>query len=127
LGISSRRDRFWPVQRAPRWLKGEAKGWKHLNGEVGKPEERVAFDGDKATGTMGSSLTVPVPNILKMRAEHEISPPIIAKAACALFNLQITGGYEATFASVESGRSWHDADNAKSGSLDPPDDKPDPS
>lgn len=120
-GIASRRDRIWPVQRAPRWLKGETKGWKHLNGGLGKPEERVALDGDKATGTMGSNLTVPVPNILKMRAEHEISPPIIAKAACALFNLQIIGGDEAIFASVESGRSWPVADTAKSNSLDPSD------
>jgi hypothetical protein len=118
-GISSRRDQIWPVQRAPRWLKGEEKGWKHLNGKLGKPEERVYLDGDKATGTMGSNLTVPVPNILKMRAEYEISPPIIAKAACALFNLQIMGGEEAIFASVESGRSWPLADTAKSGSPDP--------
>lgn len=121
-GIGSKREQIWPVQRAPRWLKGETSGWKHPSGELGNPDERVALDGDKSIGTMGSSLTVTVPNILKMRTEHEISPPIIVKAACALFNLHTMGGDEAIFASIESGRSWPVADTASAGGLDPSDD-----
>ncbi|KAJ5630493.1 Nonribosomal peptide synthetases (NRPS) [Penicillium longicatenatum] len=52
----------------------------------------------------------------KLREEFSIAPPIIAKAACALFNLHTMGCEKAVFASVESGRSWPftDAENEPS-------------
>ncbi|KAJ5802192.1 Nonribosomal peptide synthetases (NRPS) [Penicillium pulvis] len=105
-GISSSSQNLWPVQRAPMWMKGNDWDWKHENGEMGRPGERVLLDGDEAIGTCGMNRSTPVPNMRKLREEFSIAPPIIAKAACALFNLHTMNCDEAVFASVESGRSW---------------------
>ncbi|KAM3072511.1 hypothetical protein ACMFMG_009309 [Clarireedia jacksonii] len=105
-GIASSGTTLWPIQKAPGWLKGADWGWMHPNGTPGQPSERVLLDGDKSCGTMGSNRTIHVPKILDLRLKYEISPPIVTKAACAMFNLYKTGAEEAVFVSVESGRSW---------------------
>ncbi|KAJ6103316.1 Nonribosomal peptide synthetases (NRPS) [Penicillium sp. IBT 16267x] len=118
-GISSSSKDLWPVQRAPRWMKGNDWDWKHENGEMGAPEERVLLDGDRSMGTFGVNRTIPVPNMRKLREEFSIAPPIIAKAACTLFNLHTMGCDEAVFASVESGRSWPFTDAESEPSANP--------
>ncbi|KAJ5936152.1 Nonribosomal peptide synthetases (NRPS) [Penicillium verhagenii] len=110
-GVSSSNENIWPVQIAPRWLKGNDWDWKHVSGEMGAPGERVILDGDKAIGTTGMARTIPVPNMRRLREEYSIAPPIVAKAACALFNLHTMGCDEAVFVSVESGRSWPFTEN----------------
>ncbi|KAJ5637225.1 Nonribosomal peptide synthetases (NRPS) [Penicillium lividum] len=118
-GVGSSSKDLWPVQRAPRWLKGNDWDWKHVTGEMGTPEERLLLDGDNAIGTMGMSRTIPVPKILELREKYSITPPIIAKAACALFNLHTMNCDEAVFVSVESGRSWPFMDTGSEPSSSP--------
>lgn len=105
-GLSSSRLALWPPQRAPLWLKGNDHGWRHPDGRLGEPDERTPLDGIKAVGTMGLEYIIPVPHILELRGKHEIPPPIVAKGACVLLNLHLTGGDEVVLATNESGRSW---------------------
>jgi len=111
-GLSTGSQKFWPAQRAPRWLKGDDRNWKHSNGEPGKPGLRLPLDGDRSRGTKGFSRRIHVPNLLELRSRCEIAPPIVAKGACALFDLRATGGEEAVFVTVESGRSWPFSEDA---------------
>lgn len=105
-GVSRSRLALWPRQRAPLWLKGNDHGWQHPDGRLGEPGARTPLDGTKAIGTMGLEYTIPVPHIFELRANHEIPPPIVAKGACVLLNLYLTGGDEVVLATNESGRSW---------------------
>ena len=105
-GLSSSRLALWPPQRAPLWLKGNDHGWRHPNGRLGEPTERTPLDGTKVIGTMGLEYTIAVPHILELRRKHEIPPPVVAKGACVLLNLYLTGGDEVVLATNESGRSW---------------------
>lgn len=111
-GISSAKLALWPPQRAPLWLKGHDKGWRYPDGRMGEPSARTPLDGNQAVGTMGLEYTIPVPSILKLREQFEIPPPIVAKGACVLLNLYLTGGDEAALVTNESGRSWPFVDEA---------------
>ncbi|KAJ5710441.1 Nonribosomal peptide synthetases (NRPS), partial [Penicillium malachiteum] len=105
-GLSAMQKYFWPQQRAPRWFKGDDSGWCHEDGSPSHPGERVALDGDRSCGTMGFFYKIHLPFIRVLKSKWELSPPIIAKSACALVNIYKTGADEAVFVSDESGRSW---------------------
>ncbi|KAJ5417497.1 AMP-binding enzyme family protein [Penicillium crustosum] len=110
-GISSASDALWPRQIAPHWLKGDNQGWVHSDNTPGHPSERPLLDGDKSIGTKGITRAVHVPNISELQHKFAITPPIIARCACALINVRMTGAKEAIFGLVESGRTWPSADN----------------
>jgi hypothetical protein len=105
-GISAAKNKLWPVQRSPQWFKGPDDGWTYKDGRPGELGARERVDGDNSVGTMGVTQVIDVPAILTLRAQHGISPPMVAKAACALFNMYTMKCDEAIFASVESGRKW---------------------
>jgi acyl-CoA synthetase (AMP-forming)/AMP-acid ligase II/acyl carrier protein len=105
-GLSSMQKSFWPKQRAPRWFKGDDQDWCHEDGSASQPGERVPLDGDHSCGTMGLFHKIHLPFIRALKSNWEISPPMVAKAACALLNIYKTGAEEAVFVSDESGRSW---------------------
>ena len=105
-GVSRSRLALWPPQRAPLWLKGNDHGWRYPDGQLGEPGVRVPLDGTNSVGTMGLEYTIEVPHILELRGKYEIPPPIVAKGACVLLNLYLTGGDEVVLATNESGRSW---------------------
>lgn len=112
-GLGLMRQNFWPQQRAPRWFKGDDQCWFHENGSPSEPGERVPLDGDHSCGAMGFIYKIHLPFIRALKSNWELSPPIVAKAACALFNIYKTGAEEAVFVSDESGRSWPStADNS---------------
>ncbi|KAJ5998272.1 hypothetical protein N7451_006082 [Penicillium sp. IBT 35674x] len=110
-GVSSAKDALWPPQIAPHWLKGDNQGWAHRDNTPGSPSERPLLDGDKSCGTKGISRAVLVPKILELQHKFAITPPIIAKCACALLNIRMTGAKEAIFGMIESGRTWPSADD----------------
>ncbi|KAJ5293528.1 uncharacterized protein N7443_009481 [Penicillium atrosanguineum] len=116
-GVSSATDALWPPQIAPHWLKGDNQGWVHSDNTPGCSSERPLLDGDKSCGTKGISRAVLVPKILELQYKFAITPPIIAKCACALLNVRMTGAKEAIFGVIESGRTWPSADESQ------PDDK----
>ncbi|CAG7977034.1 unnamed protein product [Penicillium salamii] len=111
-GISAARDYLWPPQRVPLWLKGDDSGWKYPDGRLGEPGLRTPLDGNHAIGTMGLEYAISVPQILGLRERFEIPPPIVAKGACVLLNMHLTGGEEAILVTNESGRSWPFVDSA---------------
>ena len=115
-GIGASRDCLWPPQRVPLWLKGDDAGWKYSDGRPGEPGLRVPLDGDHAIGTMGLEYSIVVPQILKLRERFEIPPPIVAKGACVLLNLHLTGGEEAVLVTNESGRAWPFIDSSEQNS-----------
>jgi acyl carrier protein len=105
-GLGLMQKHFWPQQRAPRWFKGADQGWCHEDGSPSQPGERVPLDDDHSCGTMGLFYKVHLPFIRALKSKWELSPPMVAKAACALLNIYKTGAEEAVFVSDESGRSW---------------------
>jgi acyl carrier protein len=105
-GLGALRKDFWPRQRVPRWFKGDDQGWCHEDGSPSQPGERVPLDGDRSCGTMGFFYKIHLPFIHALKSKWELSPPIVAKSACALLNIYKTGTDEAVFVSDESGRSW---------------------
>ncbi|KOC13993.1 AMP-binding enzyme family protein [Aspergillus flavus AF70] len=111
-GVSSATDALWPRQIAPHWLKGDNQGWVHSDNTPGHPSERPLLDGDKSIGTKGITRAVHVPKISELQHKFAITPPIIAKCACALINVRMTGAKEAIFGLVESGRTWPAADDS---------------
>ncbi|OJJ38789.1 hypothetical protein ASPWEDRAFT_149311 [Aspergillus wentii DTO 134E9] len=111
-GVSSATDALWPRQIAPHWLKGDNQGWVHSDKTPGHPSERPLLDGDKSVGTRGITRAVHVPKIPELQHKFAITPPIIARCACALINVRMTGAKEAIFGLVESGRTWPSADDS---------------
>ncbi|CAI7632090.1 unnamed protein product [Penicillium bialowiezense] len=111
-GVSSATDALWPRQIAPHWLKGDDQGWFHSDNTPGHPSERPLLDGDKSIGTKGITRAVHVPNISELQHKFGITPPIIARCACALINVRMTGAKEAIFGLVESGRAWPSANDS---------------
>ncbi|KAJ5272427.1 hypothetical protein N7478_007552 [Penicillium angulare] len=111
-GVSSATDAFWPRQIVPHWFKGDNQGWVHSDNTPGHPSERPLLDGDKSIGTKGITRAVHVPKISELQHKFAITPPIIAKCACALINVRMTGAQEAIFGLVESGRTWPAADDS---------------
>ncbi|RAH40259.1 AMP-binding enzyme family protein [Aspergillus brunneoviolaceus CBS 621.78] len=111
-GVSSATDAFWPRQIAPCWLKGDNQGWVHSDHTPGHPSERPLLDGDKSIGTRGITRAVHVPKISELQRKFAITPPTIARCACALINVRMTGAKEAIFGLVESGRTWPSADDS---------------
>jgi hypothetical protein len=111
-GVSSATNALWPRQIAPHWLKGDNQGWVHSDNTPGQPSERPLLDGDKSIGTKGITRAVHVPNISELQRKFAIMPPIIARCACALINVRMTGAEEAIFGLVESGRTWPSADDS---------------
>ncbi|KAJ5917371.1 Nonribosomal peptide synthetases (NRPS) [Penicillium verhagenii] len=105
-GLGAIQKDFWPQQRAPRWFKGDDHGWCHEDGSQSHPGERVLLDGDRSCGTMGFFYKIHLPFIRALKSKWELSPPIVAKSACALLNIYKTGADEAVFVSDESGRAW---------------------
>ncbi|KAJ5765125.1 hypothetical protein N7520_004684 [Penicillium odoratum] len=116
-GVSSATDALWPPQIAPLWLKGDNQGWVHSDNTPGCANERPLLDGKESCGTKGISRAVHVPKILELQHNFAITPPVIAKCACALLNVRMTGAKEALFGVIESGRIWPSADDSH------PDDK----
>ncbi|KAA8647997.1 hypothetical protein EYZ11_004201 [Aspergillus tanneri] len=104
-GVSTAKEAFWPAQRSPYWLKGDDQGWIHDDGTPGQTAERIPLDGLESRGTVGLVRTAHIPNLSSLRSSFGISPPFVAKCACALVNMKHTGANEAIFASIESGRS----------------------
>jgi hypothetical protein len=104
--VSTTCSALWPPQRAPLWLLGNDQGWQYPNGRPGEPDARVPLDGTQAIGTIGVEYTIAVPHILELREQHEITPPVVAKGACVLLNLYLTGGDDVLLVTNESGRSW---------------------
>jgi acyl carrier protein len=105
-GLGLMQKNFWPQQRAPRWFKGDDQHWYHEDGSPSQPGERVHLDGNDSCGTMGLFYKIHLPFIRALKSDWELSPPMVAKAACALLNIYKTGAEEAVFVSDESGRSW---------------------
>ena len=105
-GLSESKQALWPPQRAPGWFKGNDKGWLHLNGSLGIPEERKFVDGDNAKGLEGLTRSFITPYLSTYNLQHGISTPVLLKGACALMNTHLTGAKEAIFSNAEAGRSW---------------------
>ncbi|KAL5362922.1 hypothetical protein BJX96DRAFT_177609 [Aspergillus floccosus] len=114
-GVSSSVAAHWPAQRAPFWLKGQDQGWTNDDGTPGLSAERRPLDGPESRGTIGLVRTAHIPSLSRLRSSVGISPPMVAKCACALVNLIATGADEAIFASIESGRSQLPVDDVELG------------
>lgn len=112
-GVSYAKDALWPPQIAPHWLKGDNQGWVRSDNTPGCPSERPLLDGDRSCGTKGISRAVLVPKLLELQHKFAITPPIVAKCACALLNVRMTGAKEALFGVIESGRTWPSADDSQ--------------
>ncbi|KAJ5641988.1 hypothetical protein N7490_005988 [Penicillium lividum] len=111
-GVSSATDALWPPQIAPLWLKGDNQGWIHSDNTPGCPTERPLLDGKESCGTKGITRAVHVPKILELQHNLAITPPLIAKCACALLNVRMTGAKEALFGVIDSGRTWPSAEDS---------------
>lgn len=105
-GISAAKSKVWPVQRSPQWFTGPDGGWTYKDARTGQPGERAPDGVAKSAGTQALTRMIDVPALSTLRAKYGVSPPMIAKAACALFNMHTLKCEEAIFASVESGRRW---------------------
>ncbi|KAM0713177.1 hypothetical protein Q7P35_000629 [Cladosporium inversicolor] len=58
--------------------------------------------------------SVALPYLAQMRSRFGISPVVVALAACAIINVRHTGGQEAIFTNLQSGRSWSTGDDNSS-------------
>lgn len=102
-GLSKCADALWPPQKVPGWMKGDAQGWAAPEGWTGK---RELLDKHQSIGVQGLNCSIRLSQLPQMRSELAISPATIAKCACVLINLRLTGQEEALFTGVDSGRSW---------------------
>ncbi|KAE8390876.1 AMP-binding enzyme family protein [Aspergillus alliaceus] len=102
-GLSLSSDSLWPPQKVPGWMKGDAQGWTPPDHWAG---DRVLLDGEQSRGAQGINRSIHLSQLSEMRKAYEVTPPTIAKSACALVNLHLTGQEEALFTGVDSGRFW---------------------
>ncbi|KAL3481511.1 hypothetical protein BJX99DRAFT_253435 [Aspergillus californicus] len=107
-GLSMYADALWPPQKVPGWMKGDAQGWVAPEGWTG---ERELLDKHQSIGVQGLDCSIRLGRLPQMRSELAIVPATIAKCACVLINLRLTGQEEAIFTGVDSGRSWPSGSN----------------
>lgn len=113
-GISSLREKCWPPQRSPGWFIGDDRGHTIPSG-TGAPllQDRAQIDNDNGfAGLMGIKKLIELPSLPKIRSKHQISPPMVFKAACAIVNSHLTGSSEVIFSNTQAGRRWPHLDDS---------------
>ncbi|KAL9594336.1 MAG: hypothetical protein Q9219_007086 [cf. Caloplaca sp. 3 TL-2023] len=89
-GLADLQSYLWPPLRAPGTFIGNDGNWKHSDGNLGKTEERRPLNADRDLGIRGVTTRIDLTGIQTLKTEHGISPDIVLKAGCAVFNMQTT-------------------------------------
>ncbi|KAL2061391.1 hypothetical protein VTL71DRAFT_7664 [Oculimacula yallundae] len=105
---------LFPFQRSPGWYKGDTKsGWRlkrdHTKwidlSTTEEGPERMSLDGSTA-GVEGISRTAHLPDLEKLRKDHDIKEYTFLKAALAIMNTFYTKTDTALFCQAQAGRTW---------------------
>ena len=108
-GISSSQKEVWPPQRCVGWHIGDDQGYQ-ISTAANPPtitQERTQIDKDAgSTGLMGFRTPMRLEDLSRLRTTHQISTPVLFKAACAMMNAHLSGTPEALFANTQAGRYW---------------------
>ncbi|KAL8717189.1 MAG: hypothetical protein Q9225_005551 [Loekoesia sp. 1 TL-2023] len=113
------RSALWPPQRAPQFFRGCYSQWTHINGTLGKPQERQILESDPK-GIFGINGSVHLPPLPILKSKYNVTAPIIFKAALALLNVHRTGSSQAFFGQLEAARAWPTAEGDPDPSLPNP-------
>ena len=106
-GIKKYQKALWPTQKGPEWLIGDDSGWKHRNGQPGKPEDRRAFDReDNRPEGVAIYRKDRLACLSTLRETHSIEASTVVKAAVTIFNTEMTGQRQAIFCNLDSARKW---------------------
>ena len=107
-GIGSLRESAWPPQQCHGWFIGDDTG-HHIPSALKNPllQERSQIAGDDGfIGMIGVKRTANLTELVEMRSAHQISAPILFKAACSIVNSRLSGSSEVYFFNTQAGRSW---------------------
>ncbi|KAI4182316.1 MAG: hypothetical protein LQ348_004869 [Seirophora lacunosa] len=108
-GIGSLREVIWPPQRCIGAFIGDDTGYR-IPPALRDPLllDRSQIDDDAGyTGLTGIRKTVDLgDDLVKLRAEHGITTPVLFKLACAILNSRLSGSPDVFFAQSQSGRQW---------------------
>lgn len=122
-GVSSSQKSLWPPQRCIGWHIGDDHGYQ-VSPTIAAPtfaQERVQIDNDRGfAGLIGIRALTRLEDLSLLRTEHQITPPVIFKAALAMLNAHLSGTPEALFANTQAGRMWPFIDGALAEYLPPP-------
>lgn len=107
-GIGSFREKLWPPQRCPGWFVGDDTG--HTIPPTQSSSllpERSQIDGDSGSaGTAGINRLADLDDLATVLSRHNVSAPVVFKAACAVLNARLTGERAVHFINSQAGRSW---------------------
>ena len=122
-GVSSSQRKIWPPQRCVGWHVGDDRGYQ-VSPTAAAPtvaQERAQIDNDKGfLGLIGITTLTRLEDLSLLRTTHQISPPVLFKAALAMLNAHLSGTPEAVFANTQAGRTWPFIDNTVAEYLPPP-------
>ncbi|KAI4093479.1 MAG: hypothetical protein LQ344_002892 [Seirophora lacunosa] len=108
-GIGSLREVIWPPQRCIGAFIGDDTGYR-IPPALRDPLllDRSQIDDDAGyTGLTGIRKTVDLgDDLVKLRAEHGITTPVLFKLVCAILNSRLSGSPDVFFAQSQSGRQW---------------------
>lgn len=107
-GIGSLGEACWPRQRCVGWHIGDDDGYKVPIGvDAALSTERKPIDNDAGdAGRVGIQKTAHLNDLGELRSKHNVSAPVLFKAACALLNSHLTLSREVLFSNSQSGRQW---------------------
>lgn len=113
-GVSSSQRNIWPPQRCVGWHIGDDQGYQvSPAADPILAQDRTQIDNDGGvTGLMGIETLMRLDDLSLLRTTHQISTPVIFKAACAMLNAHLSGTPEALFANTQAGRTWPFMDEA---------------
>ena len=107
-GISSLRHSLWPRQRCVGWHIGDDEGYSVLPfSDPALSTERIQADKDGGhAGLVGIHRSARLSDLQELRFRHNISAPVLFKAACAILNRHLTQSREVLFMNTQAGRQW---------------------
>lgn len=122
-GVSSSQKHLWPPQRCVGWHIGDDHGYQ-VSRTLTAPtiaQERAQIDNDKGfIGLIGITTLARLEDLSLLRTTHQISAPVLFKAALAMLNAHLSGTPEAVFANTQAGRTWPFIDETVAEYLPPP-------
>ena len=106
-GIWKMSKALWPVANGPEWFTGSDSGWTDASGRPGRPGERLAFDKEEQRPEGLAIIRKEIfPSLQKFKLDRAVDVSVLAKAAVALFNTEMTGQDHALFCNLDAGRTW---------------------
>ena len=107
-GISSLRECCWPRQLCVGWHIGDDEGYSvPASHDLALSTKRIQIDNDGGhAGLIGIPRSARLDDLHELRSRHNISAPVLFKAACALLNSHLTLSREVLFLNTQAGRQW---------------------